>query len=70
MEKYVCYGDCGGESDTPGVCQTDGCSDFGKTLHVVKDEDADTEDGLDSEVKDDEDDDDEEEDEMVDEEVV
>jgi hypothetical protein len=26
MIHYICTGDCGGESDKPGVCLADGCS--------------------------------------------
>lgn len=25
MEHYVCKGTCGGVSEVPGVCQTEGC---------------------------------------------
>ena len=32
MEHYVCTGGCGGVSGTPGVCQTEGCPNFGKPL--------------------------------------
>jgi len=30
MEHYICAGECGAESQTPGVCKTDGCSSNGK----------------------------------------
>jgi len=33
MEKhYICTGGCGGVSETPGVCQAEGCADYGKDL--------------------------------------
>lgn len=30
MEHYICAGECGAESQTPGVCKTDGCSNHGR----------------------------------------
>ncbi len=32
MPHYICTGGCKGVSDTPGVCQTEGCSLEGHTL--------------------------------------
>jgi len=33
MEKhYICTGGCGGMAETPGVCQTEGCPDYGEPL--------------------------------------
>ena len=34
MEKtiYKCQGNCGGVSDTPGVCQAEDCTHFGNSL--------------------------------------
>lgn len=30
MKHYVCAGDCGAESDKPGICQAVGCEREGK----------------------------------------
>jgi hypothetical protein len=38
MAKYVCN-ECGGTSDQPGVCQTEGCSMNGQPLTEVMEED-------------------------------
>ena len=32
MTHYVCTGDCGGESEKPKVCETEGCSKEGQQL--------------------------------------
>jgi hypothetical protein len=33
MEKhYICMGGCGGSAKVAGVCQTEGCADYGKQL--------------------------------------
>ena len=32
MSHYVCTGECGGESDKPGVCQAEDCSKKGQPL--------------------------------------
>ncbi len=32
MKHYICEGDCGGVSDTPKACGTQGCSMEGKDL--------------------------------------
>lgn len=32
MEHFICTGGCGGVSGVPGVCQTEGCANFGKPL--------------------------------------
>ncbi len=32
MTKYICTGECGGESDKPGVCQDPNCSKHGEPL--------------------------------------
>lgn len=32
MPKYVCTGSCGGSSDVPGTCQTEGCGKHGQEL--------------------------------------
>ena len=32
MEHYICDGGCGGVSNKPGVCDTSGCTDFGRPL--------------------------------------
>ena len=32
MLHYVCLGDCGGESEHPGVCEAEGCSHQGEKL--------------------------------------
>ena len=32
MAHYVCTGTCGGESDSPKVCEADGCSKEGQPL--------------------------------------
>ncbi|HEY4479187.1 MAG TPA: hypothetical protein VI981_02435 [Candidatus Paceibacterota bacterium] len=34
MTHYVCSGDCGGESETPKVCDVEGCSKEGENLSV------------------------------------
>ena len=32
MQHFVCTGGCGGESSTPGVCQSEGCKKEGEEL--------------------------------------
>ena len=32
MKHYICTGGCNGVSDTPGVCEAEGCMDFGELL--------------------------------------
>ena len=32
MTHYVCTGDCGGESEKPKVCETEGCTKEGQPL--------------------------------------
>lgn len=32
MMHYVCAGDCGGEAERPGVCESGGCSKEGQPL--------------------------------------
>ncbi len=32
MQHYVCTGDCGNETERPGVCQSAGCSHEGQPL--------------------------------------
>ncbi len=32
MKHYICTGTCHGESNTPGVCQTEGCNKFHQPL--------------------------------------
>lgn len=34
MPHYICTGGCGGVSDTPGVCKTEGCSKEGESLEL------------------------------------
>lgn len=35
MSHYVC-GECGGVSETPGTCQTEGCSMHGQELKACE----------------------------------
>ena len=39
MVHYICTGGCGGVSETPGVCQTEGCSLHGEALKECNCED-------------------------------
>ncbi|MBI4130150.1 hypothetical protein HY468_02440 [Candidatus Roizmanbacteria bacterium] len=32
MKHYICTGECGGVSDTPGTCQAESCSLHGQPL--------------------------------------
>lgn len=32
MQHYVCTGDCAGETDKPGLCESEGCSKEGQAL--------------------------------------
>ena len=32
MQHYICAGDCGGESDRPGVCEHETCSKEGQSF--------------------------------------
>ncbi len=32
MPHYICTGECHGESQKPGICQTKDCSKFGEPL--------------------------------------
>lgn len=45
-QHYICTGGCGGVSDKPGVCQTEGCADYQKPLRECH-----CEDGLHEQVK-------------------
>lgn len=39
MIHYVCPGECGGEADSPGVCQAEDCSRESKPLAACNCED-------------------------------
>lgn len=32
MKHYVCVGECAGEAERPGVCQSEGCDNEGQPL--------------------------------------
>ena len=42
MSHYICEGECGGVSDQPGVCQTEGCSRHSQPLVECRCENADS----------------------------
>jgi len=39
MAHYICTGGCGGESDSPGVCEAEDCSKHGQPLEPCECED-------------------------------